>query len=371
MNSFPNFGMAALAVLALPATLMAAPPERGFFSTSPAAKWEQALVSGNGTHGAMVFGAPGEENVIINHGLLYLPLHPPLPAPETSTILPEIRSLMADGEFQKAADRVVELADRNGYSGKHWTDPFIPACDLKVEMPPKGKVRDYGRSVDFTTGVASVSWSDERGSWSRRLFVSRKDDVIVMSIKGPEKAAVNCNLTLATRPFKGTGGWGPEKMFKDGVRDIQRKSEGDLLIYQGQFTRAYEGGLQGYGVVAKVLPKGGTMKAEGETISIHGADEVLILMRVSLSRDAGKSGIPPVASDLAALPADFDKLLAPHAAIHGGIFNRVRLDLGATPTACSRARNSLRNPKPARRIPPCWRSSMTPPATTSCPAAAH
>ena len=320
-----------IASLVVAATLHAAPPERGFVSRSPASKWEEALVSGNGTHGAMVFGVPEDETVIVNHGRLYLPLHKPLPAPETAAILPEIRRLMAAGDFQKAADRVVELANKTGYSGKHWTDPFVPACDLKVSMPPKGAVRDYERSVDFATGVASVSWSDDGGNYTRKLFVSRKDDVIAMSITGRVGASVNCKLGLATRPFEGVGGWGPEAMFKNGIRDISRRADKDLLIYRSGFAHAWEGGLQGCEVVAKVIPKGGTMTADGETISISGADEVLILLRVALSHDFAKSRVPEVAADLAALPADFSKLLAPHAAIHGGIFNRSRLDLGGGP----------------------------------------
>ena len=36
----------------------AAPPERGFISGKPADNWEQALVTGNGKLGAMVFGVP-------------------------------------------------------------------------------------------------------------------------------------------------------------------------------------------------------------------------------------------------------------------------------------------------------------------------
>lgn len=38
-----------------------------------------------------------------------------------------------------------------------------------------------------------------------------------------------------------------------------------------------------------------------------------------------------LAADLASLPADYDALLARHAAIHGELFNRVSVDFGATP----------------------------------------
>ena len=73
---------------------------------------------------------------------------------------------MAGGAYQKAADLVVATADQAGYGGKRWTDPFIPACDLKLRMEARGEVREYQRSVDFASGVAAVHWNDERGELS-------------------------------------------------------------------------------------------------------------------------------------------------------------------------------------------------------------
>jgi hypothetical protein len=48
---------------------------------------------------------------------------------------------MADGKFQAAADEVVKLANAKRLQGKHWTDPFIPACDLKSACRPTGELR--------------------------------------------------------------------------------------------------------------------------------------------------------------------------------------------------------------------------------------
>ncbi len=295
--------------------------ERGFTSKAPAATWEQALVSGNGIHGAMVFGVPHDETVIINHGRLYMPLHKPLPPPETASILPEIRRHMADGEFQKAADIVVELANRNGYKGKHWTDPFIPACDLKIRMDHKGTMRNYERSVDFATGVASVAWDEDRGRFTRKLFVSRTDDVIVMSILGPKPGMVDCELAFDTRP----GGNSPN--FKQGIKDIRKSAAGGVLNYRMGFTKAYEGGIQACEVTAKVITKGGRSAVKDTAIAVEGADEVLVLLRVGLPKNPGESTAATTAEALANLPADFDQLLAPHAKQHGEIFLRSKLEL--------------------------------------------
>lgn len=303
------------------AALHAAPPERGFFSKSPARTWEQALVSGNGTHGAMVFGEPEQETVIINHGRLYLPLHQPLPPPDTASILPEIRRLLAAGDYQKSSELVVDLAKRSGYSGKHWTDPFIPACDMQIRMPSSGKRNQYQRSVDFATGVTEVTWADSRGRFSRRLFVSRTDDVIVMSIRGPSAGSVDCEFALNSRPA------GNSRSFQSGIRATASSAADGVLGYRMDFARTWPGGLHACEVTARVMPHGGTSTAADGIIRVRGADEVLVLLRVDLIRQPNHSARAETAAALAKLPQDFDRLLAPHAARHGGMFLRSKLTL--------------------------------------------
>ena len=243
----------ALLLLAIPfgSPLQAAVPERGFISHQAATAWEQALVTGNGSLGAMVYGSPNEESVILNHGRLYLPLHPPLPPPDTAALLPEIRRLNAAGLYQQAADLVVATADKAGYGGKRWTDPYIPACDLKISQPAKGTTTAYQRSVDFATGVAGVEWADNRGKFSRRVFASRADGLIALSLTGPGKGSVDCELRLATRPATGQGGWDAERMFKNGIKDTAATAADGWLTYRASFRRGWPGSLQGYEVAAR------------------------------------------------------------------------------------------------------------------------
>jgi hypothetical protein len=320
----------ALLLLAIPfgSPLQAAVPERGFISHQAATAWEQALVTGNGSLGAMVYGSPNEESVILNHGRLYLPLHPPLPPPDTAALLPEIRRLNAAGLYQQAADLVVATADKAGYGGKRWTDPYIPACDLKISQPAKGTTTAYQRSVDFATGVAGVEWADNRGKFSRRVFASRADGLIALSLTGPGKGSVDCELRLATRPATGQGGWDAERMFKNGIKDTAATAADGWLTYRASFRRGWPGSLQGYEVAARVITTGGASLTTGDSIRITGADEVVVLVRIELLTDFAKSRLPQLQAALAGLSPDFAGLLDRHVALHGPLFRRVRLDLG-------------------------------------------
>jgi hypothetical protein len=302
-------------------------PERGFVSSRPAERWEQALISGNGLIGAMVMSRPLEEIIILNRAGLFMPLHKPLPPVDTSSHLSEIRKMISDGQYQKAADYVVELSRKEGYGEKRWTDPLVPSFDLLITMNTEGQTEKYLRSLDFKTGEATVRWKQTDGEFMRRLFVSRPDNVVVLSITGP-KGKVNCQLQLAQRPTKGQGGWGSEEMFKNGIKEVLITAEENWLAYRSSFRQSWPGSLQGYEGVARVITPNGTSRTEGNKIIITGADDVVVLIRIELTKDFANSGIGELKKSLAQISDDYDTLLKRHAKIHGEIFNRVKLDLG-------------------------------------------
>lgn len=303
-------------------------PARGFVSYQPPDTWENALVSGNGKFGALVMGQALDETIIFNHARLFMPLNQPLPPVDTASHLQEIRGFMAEGQYQRAADYTVELSHKEGWGGKRWTDPFIPAFDLRVKMAQKGAVLGYERSVDFETGVASVRWQDDRGEFRRRLFVSRPDDAVVLSITGPGPGAMNCELFLAQRPTEGQGGWWPVEMFKGGIKDVSVSAEREWLSYRSSFRRSWPGSLQGYEGGARIVARGGKITSEGDHIKVQGADEVLVFVRIELLGDFNRSQLPALKKGLGGIKANFDSLLQRHAKVHGAIFKRAKLDLG-------------------------------------------
>ena len=106
MNRLTTITLAALLLAPLAAPLL--PPRRqaqsaGFVSSQAATNWEYALTSGNGKFGALVFGQPLDETIVVNHARLFMPLCEPLPPVDTASHLKEIRKMLADGEYQRAA----------------------------------------------------------------------------------------------------------------------------------------------------------------------------------------------------------------------------------------------------------------------------
>jgi alpha-L-fucosidase 2 len=121
--------------------------------------------------GAMVFGYPHNETIILNHAGLYMPSTEPMKPIDQASRLGEIRNLLFEGKYQEAAEIPVEMGMKEGYGGTRWTDPFIPAFNLYINMYPSD-IKKYVRMVNFSTGETSVCWHDERGVFRRNLFVS-------------------------------------------------------------------------------------------------------------------------------------------------------------------------------------------------------
>ena len=79
--------------------------------------------------------------------------------------------------------------------------PLLPSYDhpgfmLRITASDPAKdPTDYVRTENFETGELAVRWRNTHGPWERKLFVSRPDNVVVMSIAGPE-GQVGCELSM-------------------------------------------------------------------------------------------------------------------------------------------------------------------------------
>ena len=171
-------------------------PERGFYSTRPAQQWEESLVTGNGIMGAMVEGHPYDESIVFNHALLYLPIHKPLKPVSQGKYLEEIQQMMLEGNYTEASQFIVNLANLEGYNGKHATDPFVPAFRVHI-TGDSTRLEEYKRSVNFSTGEVEVKWKDTNGTFSRKVFISRPDNIVVIRLRSNKRGAINTTLHLS------------------------------------------------------------------------------------------------------------------------------------------------------------------------------
>jgi len=307
-------------------------PERGFVSSQPAKTWEEGLICGNGTIGANALSRPTDERVIFTHERLFMPMGAPVMPPDQSARLFEIRRLIERGLYRQATELQFNLS---GQSSFMYPDFFVPAFDLTIRSHHQGEVRDYSRTVDFQTGETAVRWSDDRGAFERRMFVSRADGVAVLVMTGPQPGSLDCRLALEQREpsdqFNDDSDIAKrsDQMFNEHVADIKTTASSSSLTYSNRYLKAYPGSIHALEGFARVITTGGTTEAgTNGTLAIKGADRILVFVDLRPIYDPDKPELKDMEASLAKLPNDYSQLLQRHAKLHGGLFNRMRLDLG-------------------------------------------
>ena len=307
-------------------------PARGFVSSQPANIWEEGLICGNGTIGANALSRPLNERIIFTHERLFMPMGAPVMPPDQSARLFEIRRLIDRGLYKQATELQFTLSGQESFM---YPDNFVPAFDLTIRTANQGEVRDYSRSVNFQTGETAVRWSDDRGSFERRMFVSRADHVAVLSMTGSKSGSLDCRLALEPREpsneFNSDSDVAKHsnEAFKEYVTNIQCTATGSSLTYRNSYTKAYPGSIHLLEGFARVIATGGTSEAQTNgTLAVKGADRILIFVDLRPVYDPERPEMKNMETALAKLPADYALLLQRHAKLHGDLFNRMRLDLG-------------------------------------------
>lgn len=301
-------------------------------SNASAQKWEDAFVTGNGSHGTMVMGRPGTEIITCVHEELFIPAwdRDIVEVADIAHLLPKVRTLIRNDNPAAAAKLAVnasvkELAPK-GVINDGWPMLPHPAFDLELAFNPEGEVGTYGRELNLETGEALSRWADENNGVEQRVFSSRIDDVNVVELRATGSHKLNLALRLMERPGRVDE---KEKLYRNidinnAFNSITTDSEPGWLFYHADYAKDN----RGYDGVARVTLDGGKMVKEGNMLRIEGAQCVLIAIRIKPLTDGAVSQRKSIQRELSPLPKSYAALLKPHAEQHGEMFRRVILDLG-------------------------------------------
>jgi hypothetical protein len=279
----------------------------GTWEATPAGRWEDAFLCGNGRHGALVFGDPRDERVIVTQHSLVRPDGPHPTPPRLADRLGDLQDRLLAGDVSAAED----FTDGRPLQ---WVRAFHPAFQVRFL---RGDIEwgGYRRALDFASGVAEARC----GGWASRVFVSRADDVVVQYVTGP---ALDGELFLDPRLA--------------GVPDGLGVGRSTVLTPRGaQLTLrcAYPGSELSYTGVTTVLLDGGRAEVGRVGLRVSGARGVLLLTRVrrhpgelDASAECRALAEPAGGEDA---EAAYRVLLDRHEAVHRAAYERVTLDLDA------------------------------------------
>jgi alpha-L-fucosidase 2 len=175
------------------------PPDgpRGFVSRSMARRWDDGLVAGTGTIGAVLHGTPACHVLDVSHEEFFFTIMEDRAAPRLATALPEARRLLLDADADGAAALLDTCAVEDGFTNLIWTDPFVPAASVTVVPQLTGAATGYRRTGDFETGEVAVEWDvADAGSIRLSALPLRVHHVIVLKISATVPVAMTLTLQV-------------------------------------------------------------------------------------------------------------------------------------------------------------------------------
>ncbi|MFW6638627.1 glycosyl hydrolase family 95 catalytic domain-containing protein [Nocardiopsis algeriensis] len=280
---------------------------RRFHTFHPVADWEDALVTGSGTLGALVHSTAERISLTLCHERLFLPAAEPLPAPGTARILTELRSLLRSGRSRDAAVRIADFAaaEHPGYADTRWIDPLVGAAVLSLE-PDEPGTGPVLRTCDPGSGLVGEHVPD---GTAHRVFASRPDDAVVAELRSPRGLSGRLRLGLLPEPVPVP------------VR-VRARADRDRLSLRVDFPARPAGSLPGYTVDCAVSARGGAVRCEDGELVLSGVTLLRLAVRIGTDRPGGPAAAPR------ARVTGFDGALRRHRRVHGELMDRFRLRLG-------------------------------------------
>lgn len=279
-------------------------------------KWRDGLFTGNGTIGANVYGGSVEERVLINHvsnkwlGKINV-------VPDVSIKLKNIRKML-DASDNMSAQTVMSGALASKHFTPHVAYP-LPIGELIVTMAHSGAITDFDRELDMSTGEVSVSCQANGTKYSRRLFASRENDMIVYNMSKQGAVPISADFTFSTlHPVNCNTKQGICPM----PEGTQCKTDKDYLYYA---ARNDTDGTD-FGVVVRFIPVGGIVKNDGEVIQVSNCTSLTILVKTFVGANRTKEWTA-CAKQLQSVRDSYDKMLKVHTALHNKLFKSVELQL--------------------------------------------
>lgn len=294
---------------------------------APARQWTDALPLGNGRLGAMVFGTPAQERIQINEETIWGggPHNNVNYAAKDG--LEQIRQALWEGrrsDAQALCDQYISSKSAHGM-------PYQTAGSLMLDFDGITDFTDYYRELDIDRAVALTRFKANGTEYTRECFVSFPDQVIAVRLTASAKGALTFKASY-NLPYR-------EDRIISRSAQVTGKQAVMTVSCKGDDHEGIEGKIR-FTDKTLIIPEGGQMTADDNTIAVSGADAVTIYISIgtnfvnyqSVSGDENQVAdrwIEPLSKG----KKKYDKMLADHIAAYQKQFHTVTMDLGTNDQA--------------------------------------
>lgn len=278
---------------------------------APATVWEEALPIGNGRIGAMVYGNPLQEVYQLNEESIWSGYPQDWNNPKAANALPQVREAVDRGDYAKAS----ELWKANAQGP--YTARYLPMANLMLDQLTRGEARNLYRELNISNALSTVTYEADGVKYRRTSFISYPDQVMVIKIAADRPQAVSLHIRLNSLLRYTVQTKGEKTLILNGKAPAyvaNRDYDPHQVVYDDKRGTQFK-------VQVELLPDGGHCEANDSALTVHNANEVVLLL--SAVTDFGNKKMT-----LKKCKRPYQELLQRHTDDHQQLFNRLQLSLG-------------------------------------------
>ena len=306
------------------------PSETNIRFAAPARDFTESSPLGNGRLGAMMFGGVNDERIVLNESSVWSGSPQDADRPDAYKVLPEIQKLLLAGKNPEAEALVnANFTCQGPGSGGGQYGCYQVLGNLHLSFFPGDTnlpATHYRRELDLNDAVARLEFDRGGVKFSREMFASAPDQVMVLRLSADKAGQISFDLRLDRPERFATTGGGDNGLVMTGWLDNGKGGKGAHYVAR-----------------VRVLNKGGKVSIRGDFISVSNADEVVLLIAAGTDYQgfAGRQTKDPLAATLndlnLASKKSYKSLREAHIADYQKYFNRVSLQLDPLDAAAEKA----------------------------------
>jgi alpha-L-fucosidase 2 len=307
-------------------------PMKWWYDT-PATKYWEAMPIATGRFAAMIPGALGHEVIAFNDETLWTggPYNPN--NPEGPKLFKQVRELVFAHEYVKAQKLAWEL---NGFPTHVQLYQPMGRLNLDYTGHKLSNAKLYKRALDMDNATVDVSYQLDGVNYSRRVFASYPDQVIVIRLTADQKGKINFSGWLTSlQPSAKARAEGNEIIM-----------EGTTISHKAGKPNANRGYRTGKWQIlppkmkwkskVRIINEGGTLTSENGKLTVTNADAVTLILAGAtnwvswndVSADEKKRCDDYIVK---AVNYSYDELLKRHLDDYRPLFAACQLNLGTDP----------------------------------------
>ena len=271
----------------------------------PAEDFNSALPVGNGRIGGMIYGRAENELIGLNEDSVWSGGLRHRINPDAREGTAEVRRLILSGDIPAAEKLAFEKMQGVTPNMRH----YMPLGDLSIHCRFNGKPVNYSRSLDLSSAVSRVSFTADGIGYTRSVFVSAPDEVMVIEVHADKPNSVSLECSIGGR---------------DDYYDDNRPCGDNMILYTGG-TGSRDGIF--FAACLGASAEGGELRTAGGKIVIRTADSAMIVLSARTSfYTENYAELAEVDTEMA-LQCGFDELLFRHVCDYKALFDRTELSL--------------------------------------------